>query len=139
MAAQRTFCYAIVLMSALCVLFYGSDIISFYKRGDAFYVRETSPYQINCTMAMAKLNAEKVNQDNPRLIDVIKRCYLELPSGSPYNLKNPNREDYSQGGQANYVDNLLSHVVSCFVFIYQGLSYKEVVWYKENCYNCKQI
>ena len=68
------------------------------------------PY--NCTHETARLNAEKAAQDDPRLIYLIKRCYLEHPSTLPYELENPDRQDYSQGGQSVYVDELLNHTVS---------------------------
>ena len=68
------------------------------------------PY--NCTHETTRLNIEKTAQDDPRLIDLIKRCYLEEPSELPYNLEKPDRSDFSQGGQSLYVDELLNHAVS---------------------------
>ena len=112
--------YGISLMTLLCMAFYGYGKLSFQKsivQGSAEIIKLfASSY--NCTQEMAKLNAETVEQDDPRLITAIKRCYLEPPSRLPYNLANPNRPDYSQAGQANYVDNLHKHAVSVCSFIY---------------------
>ena len=61
--------------------------------------------------AMDKLNAARVPQDNPQLIQLIRDYYIEPPCLLPYNLKYPNREDFSKG-QAPFVDSRLGHMVS---------------------------
>ena len=61
--------------------------------------------------AMDKLNAARVPQDDPELIQLIRDYYIEPPSLLPYNLKYPDREDFSKG-QAPFVDSRLGHMVS---------------------------
>ena len=60
--------------------------------------------------AMDELNKEKVAQDDPRLIKLIRDFYIEPPSGLSYNLKIPDRKDYSKG-QAPFVDSRLHYMV----------------------------
>ena len=95
-----------------------SILASRYKHDGAKVLRIKHDHSIayNCTKEIAKLSAEKAAQDDPRLIYAIKRCYLEVPSSLPYELENPDRQDYSQGGQSKYVDDLLNHTVSCSYF-----------------------
>ena len=106
----RQIFYCISLVSVLCIAFYGYGKITFLKTFDQD--RGTS---YDCTKEMARLNADKVCQDDARLISAIKRCYMEPPSRLPYNLTNPKREDFSQAGQAKYVDSLLKHSVSLYI------------------------
>lgn len=63
--------------------------------------------------AMNELNNEKVAQDDPRLIKLIRDYYIEPPSELPYNLKILDRHDYSRG-QAPFVDSRLNYMVGCF-------------------------
>ena len=75
-------------------------------------VAEKVIFQSDCKAEMEKLNAEKVGQDDPRLVNLIRQFYLQPASVSPYNFTDDKRQDYSQGGQSTYVDTLLNHVVS---------------------------
>ena len=61
--------------------------------------------------AMGELNAARVPQDDPRLIQLIRDYYIEPPSLLPYNLTYPDREDSSKG-QTPFVDSRLGHMVS---------------------------
>jgi hypothetical protein len=61
--------------------------------------------------AMMKLNKEKVSQDDPRLIKLIRDYYIEPPSTAPYNLLNPERLEFSNG-QTPFVDSRLNYMVS---------------------------
>ena len=60
--------------------------------------------------AIDELNEAKVAQDDPRLIKLIRDFYIEPPSGLPYNLKIPDRKDYSKG-QAPFIDSRLNYMV----------------------------
>ena len=60
---------------------------------------------------MDELNAARVPQDDPRLIQLIRDYYIEPPSLLPYNLTYPDREDSSKG-QTPFVDSRLGHMVS---------------------------
>ena len=66
--------------------------------------------QFNYKAAMDKLNKEKVAQDDPRLIRLIRDFYIDPPSELPYNLKHPDRKDYSKG-QAPFIDSRLHYMV----------------------------
>ena len=60
---------------------------------------------------MEKLNKERVPQDNPMLIDMIKTQFLEPPSTLPYELSRPEKRDFSSG-QSYIIDSLMNHKVS---------------------------
>ena len=66
--------------------------------------------ETNYKMIMDQLNNEKVAQDDPRLIKLIRDYYLEPPSELSYNLTNPNRQDYSQG-RSPIIDSQLNKMV----------------------------
>lgn len=63
--------------------------------------------------AMQKLNEAKVDQDDPRLIKLIRDYYIEPPSQEPYNLLNPERLEYSNG-QTPFIDSRLNYMVHSF-------------------------
>lgn len=56
------------------------------------------------------LNKQKVDMDDPRLINLIRNYWIENPSEKPYNLKKPHVIDPSIG-QAAFVDNRLNFKV----------------------------
>ena len=60
--------------------------------------------------AMMKLNKAKVDQDDPRLVKLIRDYYIEPPSKEPYKLKNPERLEFSNG-QTPFVDSRLNYMV----------------------------
>jgi hypothetical protein len=60
---------------------------------------------------MNKLNEEKVDADNPRLLQMIREHFIVPPSNLPYNLAEINKRDTSMG-QAAFVDNRLGYKVS---------------------------
>lgn len=62
--------------------------------------------------AMQELNDLKVNQDDTRLIQLIRDYYIDPPSQLPYHLKNPEKVDYSKG-QTPFVDSRLNSMVTC--------------------------
>ncbi|KAL3871764.1 hypothetical protein ACJMK2_039742, partial [Sinanodonta woodiana] len=62
---------------------------------------------LNMTGKLRLLVQEKVSMNDPRLIDLIRKCNIEFPSEKPYALTNPMIKDYSFG-QSNYVDSLLN-------------------------------
>ncbi|KAK3599061.1 hypothetical protein CHS0354_024387 [Potamilus streckersoni] len=64
-----------------------------------------------------KMNEEKVEMDDPRLIELIRNYWIEPPSKEPYNLKK-DLEDYS-AGQTPYADSRLNHKANGF-FIEAG-------------------
>ncbi|KAL4222040.1 hypothetical protein ACF0H5_018083 [Mactra antiquata] len=63
--------------------------------------------------AMKKLNDAKVDQDDPRLIKLIRDYYIEAPSTEPYNLLNPERMEYSNG-QTPFIDSRLNYMEGGF-------------------------
>lgn len=60
--------------------------------------------------AMQKLNDARVSHDDPRLIKLIRDYYIEPPSDAEYNLKDPDRLEYSNG-QTPFVDSRLNYMV----------------------------
>ena len=64
----------------------------------------------NYLQEMDKLNIERVQMDDPRLIHLIRNYWIENPSEEPYNLKSPDEMDPSIG-QAAFVDNRLNFQV----------------------------
>ena len=62
---------------------------------------------------MKQLNNERVAQDDPRLIKLIRDHYILPPSSRPYNLTLSKKLDYSQYGQTLAVDRRLNSLV-CF-------------------------
>ena len=66
---------------------------------------------------MEKFNKERVPQDNPMLIDMIKTHFLEPPSTLPYELSRPEKRDFSSG-QSYIIDSLMNHKVSLTIWSY---------------------
>ncbi|XP_053380145.1 uncharacterized protein LOC123554315 [Mercenaria mercenaria] len=62
---------------------------------------------------MDKLNEERVTQDDPRLVQLIRNYYIEQPSEEPYKLLDPERRDPSLD-QAVFVDRTLRNMASGF-------------------------
>ena len=62
------------------------------------------------------LNKEKVKQDDPRLIQIIKEHFIEPPSALPYRLKQKNMQDYSVYKISPMVDTHLDKMV-CIHFL----------------------
>ena len=65
---------------------------------------------------LEQLNNEKVRQDDPRLIRIIRDNFVFPPSTEKYNLNNPHKLDYSKG-QTPFVDNRLNFMV-CIINLY---------------------
>ena len=59
-----------------------------------------------------QLNSEKVQQDDPRLIKLIRDHFIEPPSPLSYRLNDISRNHYSQFNQSAIVDTMLKNVVS---------------------------
>ena len=59
-----------------------------------------------------QFNNEKVRQDDPRLIKLIRDHFIEPPSPLPYQLNNISRVHFSQFNQAAIVDTMLNNMVS---------------------------
>lgn len=70
---------------------------------------------------MQKLNDAKVDQDDPRLVRLIRDYYLVPPSTEPYNLDAPYRLDYSRG-QTPIVDSRLNFTEGGFYVECGGLN-----------------
>ncbi|KAK3586477.1 hypothetical protein CHS0354_001862 [Potamilus streckersoni] len=62
---------------------------------------------LNATGKLRLLVQEKASMRDPRLIDLIRKNYIEFPSENPYDFENPMKKDYSCG-QSSYVDSLLN-------------------------------
>lgn len=62
---------------------------------------------------IADMNTAKVDQTNPRLVELIRDYYIEPPSLEPYHLDNPNRLEYSNG-QTPFVDSRLNFMEGGF-------------------------
>ncbi|XP_045165407.2 uncharacterized protein LOC123529237 [Mercenaria mercenaria] len=63
--------------------------------------------------AMSALNAAKVSADDPVLVELIRRYYIENPSDLGYNLEKPHIKDTSKG-QTAFVDDTLNHAENGF-------------------------
>ena len=59
-----------------------------------------------------QLNSEKAQQDDPRLVKLIRDHFIEPPSPLPYNLHKPERKYYAQKNQSAIVDGMLNNTVS---------------------------
>ena len=59
-----------------------------------------------------QLNSEKAQQDDPRLIKLIRDHFIEPPSPLPYNLNKPERKYYAQKNQSAIVDGMLNNTVN---------------------------
>ncbi|XP_033762187.1 uncharacterized protein LOC117343795 [Pecten maximus] len=62
---------------------------------------------------LAKLNADHAAMDEPRLIEIIRNHFIVPPSKEQYNLKNPDRLDYSNG-QTPFIDSRLNYIEGGF-------------------------
>jgi hypothetical protein len=69
--------------------------------------------------AMESLNDAKVQDDDLKLIALIRNYYIENPSTRPYNLDEPDKMDQSKG-QTAVIDKLLNQKV--------GIQLKHVVF-----------
>ena len=101
------------LSSALCILIPLLMHGGFARTTNVIYTvhpYKTADLNYKAEM-MQQLNNERVAQDDPRLIKLIRDYYIEAPSRQPYNLRYPNRTDYSKG-QAPFVDSRLNYIVS---------------------------
>ena len=72
----------------------------------------THPDKAYVGALLEQLNSEKAQQDDPRLIQLIRDHFIEAPSPLQYNLRNISRTHYSQVGQASYINELLDNKVS---------------------------
>ncbi|XP_045216137.2 uncharacterized protein LOC123566259 [Mercenaria mercenaria] len=78
------------------------------------YINKTSgDVMFDYKSAMSALNAAKVSADDPLLLGLIRRYYIENPSDLGYNLENPHIRDTSKG-QAAFVDEALNHTEKGF-------------------------
>ena len=59
-----------------------------------------------------QLNSEKVQQDDPRLVKLIRDHFIEPPSPLSYNLLDLSKTHTSQFGQAFVIDQILRNKVS---------------------------
>ena len=59
----------------------------------------------------ALLNSVKPEQDDPRLIELIRNHFLEPPSTLPYQLRYPTKHDYSEFGQTRVIEKHLKNMV----------------------------
>lgn len=59
---------------------------------------------------MKRLNAAQVEANDSRLVEIIRKYFIEPPSGLPYRLAHPDRTD-SSAGQSAFVDRTLNHMV----------------------------
>ena len=98
---------AVMVLILLAYMYTGS--VGEFKSSD-FRLRsaESTDYR---TILERLNNNDKVAQDDPRLIKVIREYYIEPPSRLPYNLEDENIQDYSQAGQSQVVDKLLNKQV----------------------------
>ena len=67
--------------------------------------------QDNYEIILDKLNRDKVAQDDPILIQLIKEHFIELPSTQAYRLCAPDKDDYSDDGQSSFADSQLKQMV----------------------------
>ena len=70
------------------------------------------PDKLYAAALLDQLNSEKVQQDDPRLIKLIRDHFIEPPSPLPYNLLDLTKEHYSQYGQSHIIDQILRNKVS---------------------------
>ena len=72
----------------------------------------TQPNKSYAEALLDQLNSEKAQQDDPRLIKLIRDHFIEPPSPLPYNLHKPSRVHYSQINQSAILDSILKNMVS---------------------------
>ncbi|CAF0903979.1 unnamed protein product [Brachionus calyciflorus] len=61
-----------------------------------------------------KFMIQEVDEHDPKLIEFVKSL-IDQPSNKPFNLHEPNRKDFSQFGEAIYVDQMLNGQRNGFV------------------------
>lgn len=83
----------------------------------------------NVTEALKELNDREVPMDDPTLIRIIRDYFIELPSLEPYNLKYPNKLEYSKG-QTPFIDSRLNNMVS--IALYRAQRIKTLTFRNEN-------
>ncbi|XP_033727648.1 protein Star-like [Pecten maximus] len=74
----------------------------------------TNPSKLSSTdyrKVMAYLNGQRVTQDNPTLVSLIRNYYIEMPSLDPYHLDDPDVVEPSFG-QTPLVDSRLHYMAS---------------------------
>lgn len=60
----------------------------------------------------------QLQYDNPVLIELIRKTFIEPPSNNSYNLNHPERLDNS-AGQTPFIDNRLNFMVSEVLFYFR--------------------
>ncbi|XP_068227671.1 protein Star-like [Palaemon carinicauda] len=65
-------------------------------------------------------NYKGASMDDPKLVDYIRRELLHPPSQLPYNLKDPQKNHFSQFGQSMYADKKFLHGMKGGFFIEAG-------------------
>ena len=70
------------------------------------------PDKLYAAALLDQLNSENVQQDDPRLIQLIRDHFIEPPSTLSYNLQDSSKKDYSQFRQSPIIDQLLQNKVS---------------------------
>ena len=107
---------AILLSLSFAFIWLGRG--SGYKVSEVTGHRSLSDQQINqpdklyAAALLDQLNSEKVQQDDPRLIQLIRDHFIEPPSTLSYNLQDSSKKDYSQFRQSPIIDQLLQNKVS---------------------------
>ena len=72
----------------------------------------TQPDKSYAEALLDQLNSEKAQQDDPRLIKLIRDHFIEPPSPLLYNLNKPSKVHYSQINQSAIIDSMLKNMVS---------------------------
>ncbi|OWF48557.1 uncharacterized protein LOC110452920 [Mizuhopecten yessoensis] len=67
----------------------------------------------NYKEVLTKLNADHAAMDEPRLIEIIRNHFIVPPSKESYNLKNPDKLEYSNG-QTPFIDSRLNYMEGGF-------------------------
>ena len=89
---------------------YKSDhIIDYNPRSDPLNTQSDKSY---VEALLDQLNSEKAQQDDPRLIKLIRDHFIEPPSPLSYNLNKPSKVHYSQINQSAIIDSMLKNMVS---------------------------
>ena len=89
-----------------------SDSESYAGKPDKFTLK-----QDNYEIILDKLNRDKVAQDNPILIKLIREHFIEFPSTEAYKLCNPGIKDYSDAGQSSFADRELNQMVYFIIIL----------------------
>ena len=72
----------------------------------------TQPDKSYAEALLDQLNSEKAQQDDPRLIKLIRDHFIEPPSLLPYKLNMVSKVHYSKENQSAIVDTMLNNMVS---------------------------